>query len=180
MCFQKKIFSCLLYSCSKCYCFQRVAPWTTLNQTHSTGISDNTNSDLYALAIPRAKLKTVAFDSHSMGSDGSDFTIREDAERRVITEITRTEFHGGDNGTGHGGVYDAYHAIEEYDLDAIDGQPRRQITHHREYVNYPPPLRQLEPDYGQDDRSIESYHTNEHRMYGPNRMIEFRSESRHL
>lgn len=110
-------------------------------------------------------------DNISTGS--SDFTINEDAERRVITEVTRTEFLDGGNGPH--GTFDAYHTIEEYSPGTMDGQPRRQIVHHQGYLEYP------NQDYGQDDRSIESYHTNEHRVYeqGPNGAIEYRSESRH-
>jgi hypothetical protein len=114
---------------------------------------------LYALAIPRPKITPILADTRSIASDESDFTVREDGERQVITEVTRTEFLDGQNGVG---TIDSYHTIEQYNLDGI---PHRQTVHHQSFVEYPPVL---EPDYEQDDRSIESYHTNDHlRVYEP-------------
>ncbi|KAI6183966.1 hypothetical protein M3Y97_00545400 [Aphelenchoides bicaudatus] len=159
---------CLLYAFSKCRCFKQVAPWSALNQTHSTGFSDNT-SDLYAMAIPRAKLK--AFDTTSINSGASDFTIRENGERQVITEITRVEYHDDGNNHPAGGTFNAYHSINDY---GDSEHPYRHIEHHETFVANEP-----NPDYGQDDRSIDSYHS-EHRVYenGPEGGREFRSESR--
>lgn len=164
------MFSCLFYVFSKCRCFQkRVAPWSGLNQTQSTGYSDNT-SDLYALSIPRAQLKPI--DTISVRSGSSDFTVREDAERQVITEITRVEFLDGTNGNQLGGTSNSYHSIEDYETD----YPHHEIENHEAFVDfrsYP------HPDYDQDDRSIGSY-THEHQVYqnGPNGAIEHRSNSR--
>ncbi|KAI6194473.1 hypothetical protein M3Y96_01128600 [Aphelenchoides besseyi] len=164
---------CLLYFMSKCRCFQRVVPWNVLNETgESTGTH---NSDLYTLAIPRAKLRSTPLPAHidagSLGSGESDFTLNENVERQVITEITRTEFH--DDGNGDGGTLNTYHAINY-------GSPRQPIDDSR----HPRPLaitasadsNQLSSAFGdsyrsfqgeQDDRSIESYATTEQRVYEP-------------
>ncbi|KAI1732442.1 adhesion G protein-coupled receptor E2 [Ditylenchus destructor] len=73
---------CLLYLCTKCRCFKRhrEVPWSAMD-------SGSDISDLYSqpIGIPRAKL---GGDSDSLGSD---YTIREEIERRVTTDITRTE-----------------------------------------------------------------------------------------
>jgi hypothetical protein len=50
---------------------------------------DSSYSDL--IAIPRPKVR--AYDGESLGSGSSEFTIREEIERRVITDVTRTELH---------------------------------------------------------------------------------------
>jgi hypothetical protein len=109
-----------------------------------------------------------------MDSGGSDFTINENAERQVITEVTRVEYHDGGNSQPVGGTFNTYHAINDYGLDSA--HPYRQIEHHESFVNY---ADEPNPDYGQDDRSIDSYQS-EHRVYesGPHGATEYRSESR--
>ncbi|CAD5215235.1 unnamed protein product [Bursaphelenchus xylophilus] len=70
---------CCLYACSRLRWFKRQP--ALLDQTGSSA------SDLWA--IPRPKL--VGADNESMGSGSSEFTIREEIERRVVTDVTRTE-----------------------------------------------------------------------------------------
>jgi hypothetical protein len=138
---KKKVFSCLLYAFSKCHCFKRVAPWATLDQSNST-MSDN---NMYALAIPRAKLVQSAADRRmSMGSESSGFTVREELERQVITDVTRTEVFGGAHQDGTGFNYES---IGRYDSRGGGNQSFSEFTR------------------DQDDRSVDSYHTNEHRVY---------------
>ncbi|KAI6184211.1 hypothetical protein M3Y97_00571900 [Aphelenchoides bicaudatus] len=55
------------------------------------GIMDQTGSSYSDLVIPRPKVRSL--DAESMGSGSSEFTIREEIERRVITDVTRTELH---------------------------------------------------------------------------------------
>lgn len=52
---------------------------------------DQTGSSYSDLVIPRPKVRS--YDGESMGSGSSEFTIREEIERRVITDVTRTELH---------------------------------------------------------------------------------------
>uniref|UniRef100_A0A915E6E7 EGF-like domain-containing protein n=1 Tax=Ditylenchus dipsaci TaxID=166011 RepID=A0A915E6E7_9BILA len=72
---------CLLYLCSRCRCFkrERAFPFASL---------DNGSSDysIYSqpIGIPRAKLDRSE-------SFGSDYTIREEVERVVTTDTTKTE-----------------------------------------------------------------------------------------
>jgi len=75
---------CLLYLCTRCRCFKRDRglPWSSLDQSGSSDLSDIYGNQ--ALAIPRAKL--ARSDSGSSG-----YTIREEIERTVNTEVTRTE-----------------------------------------------------------------------------------------
>ncbi|KAI6196791.1 hypothetical protein M3Y94_01150800 [Aphelenchoides besseyi] len=53
------------------------------------GILDQSGSSYSDLVIPRPKVRSL--DAESMGSGSSEFTIREEIERRVITDVTRTE-----------------------------------------------------------------------------------------
>ncbi|KAI1731796.1 calcium-binding EGF domain-containing protein [Ditylenchus destructor] len=107
---------CLLYLCTKCHCFKRrrAFPWSTLDQSNSSE-SGADLSDLYnkEIGIPRAQLKSEAdsnaaqlaryldenlriprahlHDSSSLASGSSEYTIREEIERRVTTDVTKTE-----------------------------------------------------------------------------------------
>jgi hypothetical protein len=47
------------------------------------GIMDQTGSSYSDLVIPRPKVRSL--DAESMGSGSSEFTIREEVERRVVT-----------------------------------------------------------------------------------------------
>ncbi|KAL3070193.1 hypothetical protein niasHT_039386 [Heterodera trifolii] len=109
----------LLFLCTKCRCFKRRRDFSALDQSASSesgadftslygGIprpklkssSGADSTDVHAarlanylddgLRIPRAQL---GHDTSSLGSAGgsSEYTIREEIERRVITDVTRTE-----------------------------------------------------------------------------------------
>uniref|UniRef100_A0A183C216 EGF-like domain-containing protein n=1 Tax=Globodera pallida TaxID=36090 RepID=A0A183C216_GLOPA len=107
----------LLFLCTKCRCFKRRRDFSTLDQSASSESGADFTS-LYG-GIPRAKLKSssgadstdvhvarlanylddglripraqLGQDNSSLGSGSSEYTIREEIERRVITDVTRTE-----------------------------------------------------------------------------------------
>uniref|UniRef100_A0A915D2K1 EGF-like domain protein n=1 Tax=Ditylenchus dipsaci TaxID=166011 RepID=A0A915D2K1_9BILA len=91
---------CLLYLCTKCHCFKRYP-------SSDSGVSDLYNKEI---GIPRAHLRednaaqlarylddglriprAHLHDNSSMDSGSSEYTIREEIERRVTTDVTKTE-----------------------------------------------------------------------------------------
>ncbi|CAD5230397.1 unnamed protein product [Bursaphelenchus okinawaensis] len=84
---------CLLYFCARTRCFKKNTGFNDWNTIH---YNDNA-SDMYSLTIPRAKLM-LPLDVASLGSTGTQFTIKEEIERQVVTDITRTELGMHDDG----------------------------------------------------------------------------------
>jgi hypothetical protein len=74
------LHSCLLWLCSKLRWFRR-HPWKTLSESGGSSIYDQN------IVIPRAQLKS----SGSFGSQASEYTIREEVEHHVTTDVIRTE-----------------------------------------------------------------------------------------
>jgi len=112
---------CLLYLCTRCRCFRR-----------RRGLLESTSSEsgIYdQMRIPRAHL----YDAESMKSGDSEFTIREEVERRVTTDVTRTEMHSSE-------------AAGEEGHDVMDTQRAWSVRHEfypRSFTtpSPPPPVR---------------------------------------
>ncbi|CAD5233597.1 unnamed protein product [Bursaphelenchus xylophilus] len=86
-------FSCLFYFLARTRCWKKNVAWNDWNTIHY----NDKGSDIYSLTIPRAKLMPP-LDVTSLGSDGSQYTIKEEIERQVVTDITRTELGAASDG----------------------------------------------------------------------------------